>query len=44
MRVTTFVNKKNGQISIALPKKKMKDFLVDKPEGIPKKIKISLWR
>ena len=42
VRAKVYTNKTTGQISLTLPKKKMKKFL-DKGT-VPKEMKISLWR
>ena len=41
LKVPVFVNKKNGQLSISLPKKQMKDIKLFRGE-IPKQINIRL--
>ena len=41
LKVPIFVNKKNGQLSISLPKKQMKEMMF-KGNQIPKKIDIRL--
>ncbi|MFI5405053.1 MAG: hypothetical protein ACHQ1D_00925 [Nitrososphaerales archaeon] len=42
LRVPVFYNKRNGQMSVTLPSKKMKKFMKDCPN--PKELKISLWK
>ena len=42
LKVPVFINKKNGQISISLPKKKLKGIII-KGKEIPKKINIRLF-
>lgn len=45
LKVPVFINKSNGQVSLALPKKKIK-YLLDKNilDINSKEIKISLWK
>lgn len=40
LKVPVFLNKKNGQISISLPKKQIKNFI--KGNDVPKKLNIML--
>ncbi len=42
LKVPVFLNKKNGQISISLPKKQLKGIII-KGKEIPKKINIRLF-
>ena len=42
LKVPVFFNKKNGQISISLPKKKLKN-IIGESDDIPKKIPIRLF-
>lgn len=42
LKVPAYCNKKNGQISIVIPRKKIRRFLKNKRE-FPKEVKISLW-
>lgn len=42
LKVPLFTNKRNGQISITLPKKKYQRFMKDCPPS--ERVKISLWR
>lgn len=42
LKVPIFVNSRNGQRSIILPKKKYEKFMKDCPPG--EKVKISLWK
>lgn len=42
IKVPVFINKKNGQMSLVLPKKKIKGFL-KKQKEVPTEVKISLW-
>ena len=41
LKVPVFLNKKNGQISISLPKKQMKNIFM-KGNDVPKKLNIRL--
>lgn len=43
LKVVTFVNKSNQQISITIPRKKIKTYLKQEGGTIPKTVKISLW-
>ena len=43
LKVPVFLNKKNGQISISLPKKQLKT-IITKGKPIPKKINIRLFK
>ena len=43
LKVPVFYNKKNGQISCSLPKKKMKKILGEE-DDMPKEIKLRIWR
>ena len=42
LKVPVFINKRNGQMSITLPKKKYQKFMKDCPPS--ERVKISLWR
>jgi hypothetical protein len=43
LKVPVFYNKNNGQISISLPKKKLKNIIGESDDDIPKKIPIRLF-
>ena len=42
LKAKVYENKRNGQLSLVLPRKKMKRFLKNQKE-VPKEVKISLW-
>jgi hypothetical protein len=43
LKIKTFVNKTNGQISLVLPKRKLKKMIKNNGGKIPGEIKISIW-